>query len=156
MADIASGSINLDYYPSELYKGATDPENPADGQVVLNTVENVLKRWDATAGAYTTIADYNTMNAQLGAVQAVTTGNADFLGLLASAAYTENGLLLSGINAILQLLLGPAQISFLDTGEVVAYITGQKMHITLVQVSDAIQIGNYFIAKTADGGMAIK
>ena len=150
MADVASGSINLDYYPNEVYKAATDPANPTDGQLVYNTTQNVLKQWNATTEAYVVIADYDTMNTQLGAVQAVTTGSTDFLGLLASATYTENRLLLSGINAILQLLLGPAGIYFKDTGEVVAYITGQVMHITSIEV-DSIKIGPVTFIKTENG-----
>ena len=102
------------------------------------------------------MVDYDALSASLGTVQAVTTGSADFLGLLASATYTVDGLLLTGIGGAFQLLLGPAKISFLQSGEEVAYITGNKLYITSAQILAEIQIGNYYLAGTADGGLVIK
>ena len=155
MAAVASGSVELDYSPGEIYRGETDPETPEDGQVVLNTTENVLKRWDATAEAYTIIADYNTMTAQIGAVEAATTGSTDFLGLLASARYAEDGLHLVGVGGTLELVLSPGRISFIDGGEEVAYITGNKLYINTAEFVAELKIGNYSLVPDGDGGLLI-
>lgn len=158
MADVASGSIDLDYFPAEVYKGATAPESPADNQLWLDTstANKILKRWDASADAWVIVADYNTMTEQIGAIQSVTTDSADFLGLLASAEYTENGLLLKGVGGTFSLLLGPSRIGFYQGGAEVAYITGNKLYITAAELIAELKIGNYIITSTADGGLAFK
>ena len=154
MAAVASGSVELDYSPGEIYRGETDPETPEDGQVVLNTTENVLNRWDASAEAYTIIADYNTMTAQIGAVEAATTGSTDFLGLLASTKYTEDGLELSGPGGVFKQVLGPAAQLFKQSGEVTGGYWDNKYNANTINATKEYQMdGAPIFVKTATGWM---
>ena len=41
----ATGSITMQYVPAELYKSATEPATPADGDMWMDTANNILKRW---------------------------------------------------------------------------------------------------------------
>lgn len=80
----------------------------------------------------------------------------------------DTGLLIGEENNPLQVQITNEKISFLqtngvtdsETGELiyneVAYITGSKLYITSAQILESLQVGNYLIAKTSDGGMVFK
>lgn len=136
--------------------GPTTPSSPATGDIWCDTsaTPSVFKKWDGSIWAVVTGSE--TLMNVLAQVPYSTLTNGDLRTLLENVSHNANGILLTGLGGTLQLLLGPSRISFLDSGEEVAYITGNKLYITSGEFVSELKIGNYFLSPDASGGMVIK
>ena len=138
----------------EIVRVTSDPENPSDGLIIYNSTGNVMKRWAAATNEWVIITDYNTMTADMGAIQKVTTDNDTFLGLLASAKYTVDGLELSGPGGVFKQLLGAAAQEFYQSGERTGGYWDNRYNAKTINAESEIQLGGApIIVKTATGWM---
>lgn len=132
------------------YVGTSAPESPVEGKLWLDisVVPNQFKRWNGTgwddAGGSSLLDDL------MAEIPYSSIENGDLRTLLENVSHNVNGIVLTGLGGLLKLILGPGGIYFNDSGEIVAYITGQVMHITSIEV-DSIKIGGATLVKTENG-----
>ena len=65
-------------------------------------------------------------------------------------SFTAEGLTIGETGSPFSITISNDQIDFVDTGQVVAYINGQKMHITTAEILDSIVVGRHKIEKYDD------
>jgi len=65
-------------------------------------------------------------------------------------SFTAEGLTIGETGSPFSITISNDQIDFVDTGQVVAYINGQKMYISTVEILDSIVVGRHKIEKYDD------
>lgn len=149
---VAAGSLYLYYTPASIERVTDYPEDPADGMMIL--IGNRIERWSLADNEWIVVTDYDKLTADLGTVQDVTTDNANFLGLLASAEYTESGLELSGPGGAFKQVLGPAAQEFFESGERTGGYWDSRYNAGTINVEHEIQLdGRPIMVKTSTGWM---
>ncbi|WP_125702407.1 phage tail protein [Lacticaseibacillus daqingensis] len=111
-----------------------------DQQVSLQRLAQV----EQTAGAVKTTV--STMASKVDDMQTVTTNVANYM------QFDSNGLSLGKSDSPLTVTVDNKQLTFKDGGKQVAYVNGQKMYISDLQVLNSIKLGYHKISKYSSDG----
>jgi hypothetical protein len=61
--------------------------------------------------------------------------------------FDENGMHIGKSDSPLQMNLSNEQLEFIDNGQLVAYVNGQKLYITMAEILESLVVGNHKIEK---------
>lgn len=112
----------------------------ADDQATISRVSKV----EQTAGAVKTTVD--TMATKVNSQGEITNNIQNYMN------FDDTGLTLGKSDSNLTITIDNKQMTFKDSGKQVAYVNGQKMYISDLQVLNSIQLGYHKIAKYSDDG----
>jgi len=86
----------------------------------------------------------------------VNENNANLQEIRTYFAFRPDGLNIGKTDSPLQINISNEQIDFMDTGQVVAYINGQKMYIGSLEVLTSLLLGRHLIEKYDDNTTLIR
>jgi len=123
------------------------------GDLWIDTDDNnkLYRYTGAIWAAVTDTHNDSTLNTLMGQIPSSSLTNGDLRTLLESVSHNVDGILLTGLGGILQLVLGPYQITFKESGATVAYITGQLLNINNAEIKYTLRFGPSRMVTTTNG-----